>query len=375
MSSSLQSFSQSVSPPDLIHQNLSVVPIEQAETIPSSWYTHHDVLELEKQCLLSQHWQLVGHESQVKNTGDQLVANIAGQPIIVARGNDNTLRGFYNVCRHRGGPIAMENCNSHMLQCKYHGWTYTLDGMLRGVPKFDRAELFDKKDYGLIPIEVDVWDGLVFVRCRSFHNQSLKELVRGISERIAPVQIHSMNFYKRVTYELDCNWKVYVDNFLEGYHIPIVHPELGKLLDCQQYVTETFDYYSLQYSPFTSGDTIYGQGKGEAYYYFIFPNMMLNILPGRLQTNLILPLSHRRTLVVFDYYYDDIASPEALKKIHDDIEYSETIQQEDIEICEHVQRGLESSAYDKGRFSVEMEQGVYHFQNLLKKSFKNFLKL
>ncbi len=375
MNSKPYTSSQSFRSLDFIEESLSIVPIERSETIPSSWYTRPEVLEIEKQCLFNQWWQYIGHVSQVQNSGDQLVANIAGHPIIVVRGKDNVLRGFHNVCRHRGGPIATENCNSHMLQCKYHGWTYTLEGMLRGVPKFDRAELFDKKDYGLIPVEVDVWDALVFVRCSSNPEIKLQTILEGITERIAPINLYSKKYYKRVKYELDCNWKVYVDNFLEGYHIPIVHPELAKLLDCQQYVTETFDNYSLQYSPFVSDDSIYGTGKGEAYYYFIFPNMMLNILPGRLQTNIILPLSHRRTLVVFDYYYDDIASPEALKKIQNDIEYSEIIQQEDIEICEHVQRGLESSVYDKGRFSVEMEQAVYHFQTFLKRSFKEYLKM
>ena len=115
---------------------------------------------------------------------------------------------------------------------------------------------------------------------------------------------------------------------------------------------------------------VYTSGDGEAYYYFVFPNFMMNILPGRLQTNLVLPLAHARCRVIFDYYYDDVISPAARKRIEDDLDYSDKVQQEDIGICELVQRGLESIAYDKGRFSPDMEEGVYHFQSLLKNAYK-----
>ena len=135
----------------------------------------------------------------------------------------------------------------------------------------------------------------------------------------------------------------------------------------------SYEHFSLQYSPFTQQKNLYGTQNGEAYYYFIFPNFMLNILPGRLQTNLVVPIAHNKTNVIFDYYYDDISSPSAKKIIEDDIAYADNVQQEDREICEYVQRGLESKAYNKGRFSVEMEQGVYHFQSLLKKFYENFL--
>ena len=294
------------------------------------------------------------------------------------------VRAFFNVCRHRGGPIAIEergNCNA--LQCKYHGWTYTLEGMLRGVPQFDRVELFDRKDYGLVPVMFDVWEGLVFVNLsRSTRIVDLQLIVSGICERIKPNSLAAKKFCRRVSYEVNCNWKVYVDNYLEGYHLPYVHPELCNLLDYQKYITETFEHCSLQYSPLTGKENIYSppslpksgnqdaSGSGAAFYYFIFPNFMLNILPGRLQTNLVVPIMHNKTRVIFDYYYDDISSPHALKIIEDDIEYSERIQQEDIEICEHVQKGLESIAYDRGRFSVEMEKGVYHFQCLLKGAYR-----
>jgi choline monooxygenase len=358
--------------PDVTQRELRIKPIERAETIPSSWYTTPPFHDVDKKVIFSRTWQYVGSLDHIKNVGDYFTATVAENPIIVVRGKDNQVRAFFNVCRHRGGPLSMEESGSClMLQCKYHGWTYTLDGMLRGVPKFDRTELFDKKDYGLVPVALSEWEGLLFVNL-SKKSTPLQTFLKGISERIAPQRLSNKKFFKRVTYEVNCNWKVYVDNYLEGYHVPLVHPELAKLLDYQNYVTETSEHYSLQYSPLTKYDNIYGAGS--AFYYLIFPNFMMNILPGRLQTNLVVPLAHNKTLVIFDYYYDDITSAEALKRIHADIEYSENVQQEDIEICERVQKGLESIAYNKGRFSVEMEQGVYHFQCLLKKAYNQLLK-
>lgn len=362
--------------PNFDEHHLQSPPIERAETIPSSWYTDPRFHEFDQQAIFARTWQYVGWLDKVRKPGEYFTAEAANNPIIVVRlpvqagGEDDTLRAFYNVCRHRGGPLATKDGCAKVLQCQYHGWTYWLDGALRGVPEFDRVELFDKKDYGLIPVNLEVWEGLLFVNL-SDNPPPLRDFFAGIVERISPIKLTTKKFYKRIVYELACNWKVYVDNYLEGYHLPYVHPELCNLLDYLNYVTETHRYYSLQYSPFTGKENLYQSRDGEAFYYFVFPNFMLNILPGRLQTNLIVPLAHERTRVIFDYFYDDVDSPAATRMIADDIEYSDRVQKEDMEICEHVQNGLRSRAYDRGRFSVKCEQGVYHFQTLLKEFYRN----
>ncbi|KAB2881515.1 aromatic ring-hydroxylating dioxygenase subunit alpha [bacterium] len=359
--------------PDFSDDILRTEPLERSETIPSTWYTAPEILNLENECIFSECWQYAGHLAQVKNPGDYFLTTVADNPVVVVRDKDHVLRAFYNVCRHRGGPLATEDGNCKVFQCQYHGWTYLLDGSLRGVPDFDRVELFDKKDYGLTSISVDVWEGLIFVNL-SNSPPKLHSFFDGIPERIAPIRLSEKKFYKRVEYRVQCNWKVYVDNYLEGYHLPFVHPELCKMLDYSQYVTEVFPHYSLQFSPFTDQNNVYQNNGGQAFYYCVFPNFMLNILPGRLQTNTIIPITHNSTCVVFDYFYDDISSQKALQIAEEDLRYSDLIQAEDIEICEHVQKGLASKAYHRGRFSVKRELGVYHFQSLLKETFRKFLQ-
>ena len=356
-----------------LNGDLDTAPLERAETIPSAWYVDPRFHGLDREAVFGTTWQHVGHVSQVPAVGDHLLSTVAGNPVIVVRGKDQVLRGFFNVCRHRGGPLAMKDGNCEMLQCGYHGWTYQLDGMLRGVPHFNRVELFDKKDYGLIPVRLDTWEGLIFVNLAE-RPRPVADFFAGARERILPTRLGELTFGRRADYEVRCNWKVYVDNFLEGYHVPYVHPELVKLYDYQSYVTETHDWYSLQVGPLSGNDNVYGVTKGEALYYCVFPNFMLNILPGRLQTNVVIPLGPDRCRVEFRYYYRDVTGAAARKLIADDHEYSDKVQREDIEICERVQEGLSSRAYDRGRFSVTFESGVHHFQDLLRGAYRTWLR-
>ena len=352
-------------------EDLHITPIERADTIPSQWYYEPVMLDLEKKTIFEKEWQLAGHISQIPSPGDSLCLHAGNEPVLIVHAEQGDYKAFFNVCKHRGGPMDVKRGTKTVLQCQYHGWTYLMDGSLRGVPQFNKVELFDKKDFGLEPVEIRLWQGLIFV-CTSKQPPEFKNVIKGISERIDPINLASFQHYKTVEYIINCNWKLYADNFLEGYHIPIVHPELAKLLDYRNYVTETEQYYSLQYSPFSknSTDNFYGDNDGQAFYYFIYPNIMLNILPGRLQTNIIEPIGAESCKVVFQYYYQDVNKAVKNGMAEKDLSYSEKIQQEDIEICEAVQRGLHSTAYHKGRFSVERELGVYHFQSLLKNSFK-----
>jgi choline monooxygenase len=355
--------------PQIDSADLEVVPVARAWTLPARWYRDPAFEALERDAVFARTWQHVGHISQIPEIGDHVTARVANRPVLLVRAGDGGVHAFYNVCRHRGGPLALKDGHAGMLQCRYHGWTYRLDGMLRGVPHFNRTELFDKQDYGLIPLRLAEWQGLLFVHLGP-DPAPLAGTVRGIDERLAPASLDALHYSSRVEYTARCNWKVYVDNYLEGYHVPHVHPALCSLYDFQAYRTEVADWYSVQVGPLSGTDTPYGVSRGEALYYFLYPNCMLNILPGRLQTNVVLPEGPDRCRIIFRYYYADVASDRAQSVIANDLAFSDEVQAEDIEICERVQEGLESGVYDRGRFSAEMETAVHHFQSLIKRSFR-----
>ncbi|MDA0683838.1 MAG: aromatic ring-hydroxylating dioxygenase subunit alpha [Bacteroidetes bacterium] len=345
--------------------------LARSKTIPSAWYVDQRFHSFDRQAVLARTWQYIGPSARVAKHGDFMSDIIAGNPVVIVRDASDDLKGYFNVCKHRGGPLAMEECgHSKVLQCKYHGWTYLLDGSLRGVPRFDRTELFDKKDFGLEPVALREWQGMVFACIEPEYAPAFDDVVAGISERIAPMDLSGLSFNRRDRYQVSSNWKVYVDNYLEGYHIPLVHPDLCSMLDFGSYETETMEHHSVQFSPFRNDDNIYGGTEEEAYYYFIYPNIMLNILPGRLQVNRVDADQHDRCSVVFDYYYAQDIITNQPERIADDLTFSDQVQAEDIEICEHVQRGLESRAYDQGRFSYDLEGGVHHFQQCLKRSYR-----
>jgi choline monooxygenase len=344
--------------------DLQRLPLDRAVGLAARFYTDPAVLELERREVFSHSWQLAAHTGELASPGDHVVTEVAGTPILVLRDDGSELRAFHNVCRHRAGPLATRNGRgAGALRCRYHGWTYSLEGQLRAAPEMAEAREFDVGSVRLTEVRVREWHGLVFVAL-SESAPKFDAVFGGIAERIRPVDIAGMSFQRRIEYLVDCNWKAYVDNFLEGYHLPHVHPGLSRILDYRAYVTELFDWYSLQHSPMRDGEEIYG--TGDAWYFFVYPNTMLNIMPGRLQTNRVVPLGLGRCRVEFDYYY----SPEGTARSGRDQSFSDEIQREDTAICEAVQRGLVSGSYVGGRLCPKREAGVWHFQNLLRDAYR-----
>ena len=339
--------------------------LDRARALSPRYYFGDAMLAMEQRTVFARSWQLVAHQGLLAEPGDHAVEQIAGVPVLLVRGQDGVLRAFPNVCRHRAGPLAL--CNgkgAKALHCKYHGWTYTLAGQLRSAPEMQDACDFKVEDIHLPPLRVHEWQGLVFVALGD-DVPAFDEVYAGIAERIAPIDLAAMRYLRRDSYEIACNWKVYIDNFLEGYHLPHVHPGLSRVLDYRAYDTELFPWHSLQSSPLRNSGDIYGDG--EAFYYFIYPNVMLNIMPGRMQTNRILPLGPGRCRVEFDYYYAQ--DEQAQARIAADQSFSDEVQTEDITICEAVQKGLASGFYTAGRLCPKREGGVWHFQNLLRAAY------
>lgn len=338
------------------------LPLTHARTLPASWYREQAVYEKERKSVFGESWQCVGRAEQVAKPGEFLTADIAGDPVMVVRGDDGVLRGFHNVCRHRAAPLLnTESGCVGKLRCRYHGWTYDLAGNLKGTPEFDGVCEFAKEDNGLMPVAVAVWGPFVWVHVngpREPIESSLAPLPAWAAEQNP---FAGLVWHKRRCYDVACNWKVYVDNYLDGgYHVNTVHPALAGVLDYREYRTTTHGHTALQTSPLVpaAGDAGRTRTGTAAYYWWVWPNFMLNAYSGVVDTNLVLPLGPDRCRVLFDFYFPADADP---AYVAESIAVADRVQDEDGEVCAQVQRGLGSSSYDTGRFSVKRENAGYEF--------------
>jgi choline monooxygenase len=364
--------------------------IAQAWTLPAALYTDASVFAAEKENIFSRTWQVVGRSEQVANPGDYFTTNLVGEPLVFVRGLDGRLRSFYNVCRHRAGPPA-EGCGSRKLfRCGYHGWTYGLDGALISATEIEGVEGFRPEDFALVPVQTEEWFNLVFANLDSAA-APLRESLGELPQQAEKFPFATMKLFERRTYEMKCNWKTYVDNYLEGYHLPSVHPGLNRELDFNAYVVEPHAQggegrgqagrgqagYVRQFSPIRGaqpGDATPRryQGAGEDLttdYFWIFPNGMLNCYPDNISLNIVLPLDAERSLAIFEWYLPekDHASPAAKASV----EFSHQIQIEDVGICEIVQKNLRSRSYSRGRYSVTQEKGVHAFHRMYADAMKS----
>jgi phenylpropionate dioxygenase-like ring-hydroxylating dioxygenase large terminal subunit len=344
-------------------------PLCEAYTIPASWYVDERIAELERRYVFGGTWQVVAGVDQLRQPGQFVTRELAGEPIVVVRGNDGALRAFYNVCRHHAAAVVTEaEGSASILRCPYHGWSYGLDGSLKGAPEFDGVCSFDRAQNGLVPVQVAAWEHFVFVNLDP-KTSSLETFLGRLVPRVEPLMLSQVKFFERRTYSLNCNWKIFVDNYLDGgYHVPHAHKGLSSVIEYTSYTIENFERACLQSSPLSSGSKskkdVAATRQGRAFYLWIYPNFMLNAYEGVMDTNLVIPLAVDKCAVVFDYYFSDV-STKALKRNQASIKVSEKVQDEDMAICDSVQRGLGSRAYVAGRLSVRREAGEHLFHRLL----------
>ena len=341
----------------------------RAWTLPSAVYVDAVVFAAEKERIFFRTWQVVGHHNQVANPGDYFTTELAGEPLLIVRGTGGELRGFYNVCRHRAGPPA-EGCGSRRLfRCGYHGWTYNLDGSLINATEIEGVDGFRPEDFSLVPVRTEEWLNLVLVNLDP-EAPRLRESLGELPPQAEKFSFPKMKLFERRTYDMKCNWKTYVDNYLEGYHLPSVHPGLNRELDYNAYVVEPYARHVRQFSPIRGaqpGDTTarrYEEAREglTTDYFWIFPNWMLNCYPDNVSLNIVLPVEPERSLAIFEWYLPQEDHSRATAKAS--VEFSHQIQVEDVGICEIVQRNLRSRSYSRGRFSVKQEKGVHAFHRM-----------
>jgi choline monooxygenase len=344
------------------------LPLDEARTLAGPWYTDTGIADLERKHVFGSSWQLVARTAQLEKPGEFVTATVAGEPIVVVRGTDGVLRAFFNVCRHHAAAVVTEKCGqAKQLRCPYHAWTYSCEGELKGVPDFHGVKNFDRAANGLVPTRVETWEKFVFVNLDP-DAPSLASHLGKMVEQFAPLGLANLHFAGRREFILECNWKVFVDNYLDGgYHVPFLHTGLSSVLDYTKYTIDNFDTFCLQSSPVdaTNAEQMTAEvRKGQALYYWLYPNLMLNWYEGYLDTNYVVPLALDKMMVVFEFYFADV-SEAARDRNKQSMDVSDRIQDEDHAICESVQKGLASRAYGAGRLSVRREGGEHLFHRLL----------
>ena len=341
------------------------VPIGRAWTPPSGWYTAREIFEIERRTVFRHSWQPAARLTQLASAGDYVAGCFAGEPYVVVRDHEGSLRAFYNTCRHKGREVVTGSGRAEQLVCGYHAWSYDLDGRLRKAPRMAGIEDFDRKAMGLPPLAVDSWGPWVMI-CRDDSAAPLSATATALSEELDAGGWTELAYAGARSWTIACNWKVYVDNYLDGgYHIPHMHPSLDAQLDMSGYRTELHARYSIQTCP--PSDRSEGVRIGErAIYAWLYPNLMLNRYGDCLDMNHVVPIDENHCRVDYEFYFRD---PKA-EAVEASIAQSDFTQQEDIAICESVQRGLHSESYERGRYAPTVEIGEHHFHGLLARDYQ-----
>ena len=354
------------------------LPLLEADTMPTECYTSRDFYNLEIKKIFYKVWNFIGRTDLVPEIGDYYAFDFADVPILIVRGDDNKIRAFANSCRHRGAKIASGEGNCNAFSCPYHGWTYSLDGHLKAATYMDRTKGFNKSDYGLVPLRLEQWGGFLFV-CFDNNAEPLEHFLGDLPELMRPYDLDRLRCTRRQEYSLQCNWKIYIENAMESYHVPWVH---NKTLQKQKrdhnppILPINGEYSGLltrhkgsrallpgmegfPYIPTLTGDSAEG-----TYYILINPSTMLGCTfdtvwwlelhpEGPEQTKLIVGSCFHETTTARDDFEHIVQN--YYKRLNISIV-------EDNEISELQQAGLRSPFAQPGRFSY-MEPLVHVIDN------------
>jgi phenylpropionate dioxygenase-like ring-hydroxylating dioxygenase large terminal subunit len=339
-------------------------------TLPWSWYSDPEVLRREQERIFRRAWQYACPADLVAEPGSYCAARVGHVPVVVVRDRDGTLRALLNVCRHRGSIVAEGNGGRETLQCRYHAWTYGLDGRLRAAPRADREPGLDTSEIALLPLAVETWGPLVFVSPdpdAAPLAESLGPVAEALSEA---VDAASLRFHRRSEFELACNWKVAVENYLECYHCPVAHPGFSAVVDVtpKAYRLETHERSSSQFGPLRPGREAGTGSVLEGQFHWLWPVTKLYVMPGpqNLAVGPVTPLGSERTAGFLDYFFGE-DEPDA-REVEELLALDDQVGREDRVLVEAVQEGVRSGLLDEGRLMPESERLLAHFQRLVREA-------
>lgn len=370
------------------------LPLERALTPPSSWYRQPAFFELDRSAVFASNWTVAARLDELSEPGSFVTGDTMGWPWFVVRDEQGELRAFHNACRHHATALLSGTGRCDGIVCPYHGWSYGLDGRLSTAPDMAGVRDFDRQAMGLRPLELRSWRRWVFLRLNSPRSAvngqagdtaadcvaddaghdagdtaadaaALDAALHRIDTELSDLDADGLVFHGRRSYQVACNWKVFVDNYLDGgYHVPHLHRQLSSRLDLDCYRTELLPRAVLQSCASKPGLGRLGQG---AFYAWIHPNLCINRYGDMMDVNIIRPLGPQLTEVVFeDYRRSDVG--DAAMSAH--LAESETVQQEDMDISRAVQIGLGSPGYDRGRYAPRLEGGEFLFHQLLRAEYE-----
>ncbi len=343
-------------------------PLRSAATLPGPMFSDRSVFEDELRTLFQRTWVCVGRADEVQDPGDFRTFEVGGSGVIVVRDDEGRLRAYHNVCRHRGTRILGSEAGSGLtvLQCPYHAWTYDLGGRLVGAPHMDGVKDFRHEDYGLHPIRTEVWRGFLFLNLDG-EAGSLTDYLGGFVRRASAFPLERLRRAHRYVYDIAANWKLVVQNANECYHCPGVHPQLVRLTPYRSGEEDLLegpifggwmDFVDGARTLSADGATPRGMFPGlspedlrRVYYYVLYPNNFLSLLPDYVTLDWFIPVSPERTRLVFDLYVDRDEPDSAA----DAMAFWDTTNRQDWHICEMAHLGSKTRAYDQGRYSTEEE--------------------
>lgn len=353
-------------------EELIAADIREARTLPSKFYYDEKAFNNSKTAFNG--WQFAIHSSQFQSNNIhpiEHIESITGEPVIIVKGEH--VNCLSNICTHRGMRLIDEVCSKNSFRCEYHGRTFDVEGKFRNMPEFEEAIGFPSKDDNLHKFPMAIWDGLHFTSQEPTPSIPWAEVESRLEFLDIKSYVHDPS--RDRDHSISANWMLYVDNYLEGFHIPFVHPELNQALDYSGYITETFEGGVLQIGKAMEGDVKFvlppnHPDFGEdiaAYYLWLFPNMMLNFYPWGLSLNIVVPVSPTETRVLYRGYVGDkeLAAKGAGAIV-------DTVELQDQKIVEAIQKNMLSSVYDRGRYSPSMERGVHHFHRMMSRIFQKY---
>jgi choline monooxygenase len=322
------------------------------------YYVDAAIFEAERQKIFRRHWQMLGPVSQVKEPGDYLAVDVAGWKLFALHGRDGVLRGFHNVCRHRGARLLADGKGRcERLRCPYHQWIYDHDGGLRQAPWFGEDPQFNAQDWPLYSATIAQWRGLLFICIDP--ELSLIDQLGDLPEEVANSPIESYGSVEEHRFTMRSNWKTYTDNFVEGYHIPGIHPGFMKVIEFAQFETVARNGMVRMTAPQRSGSIYSGK------WLWMWPNWTLSVFPGGMNISRINPRSVDTTELIYNFCFADISAESASSR-RSTIDTNCGIVREDFGICEHTQENYASGGYTPGPLSPHHEQSVAYFQRMVR---------